>query len=148
MKTAPILGAALAFVATAAVSQPPGGLMAPSRPSAGTTTPSSNTAPSTASPAAQGSSVPPPPTTPPPPSLPPLPTLPSASAPTPAAPAIGGGGPGVSFRNLDANGDGRLSPGELQDPALISSFRQLDANNDGVLSELEFGSISNPVLRR
>lgn len=64
-----------------------------------------------------------------------------------ATPAIGGRS-GVAFRNLDTNSDGRLALGELRDPALISSFRQLDANNDGSLSELEYGSIGNPTLRR
>jgi hypothetical protein len=140
MKTANIVGVALVFVAAAAVSQqPPGGRMAPPA------NPSASAAPADTGSTAVGATPSAPAA---PPSLPPSPSVPAATAPKAVTPTIGGGGPGVAFRNLDTNSDGRLALGELRDPTLISSFRQLDANNDGSLSELEYGNIGNPTLRR
>jgi hypothetical protein len=44
-----------------------------------------------------------------------------------------------SFKDLDANGDGKLSPAEVASmTSLKTDFRGADSNSDGFLSEAEY----------
>ncbi|PPE72130.1 hypothetical protein C3942_19725 [Solimonas fluminis] len=147
MKTVSIVAVALAFMSAAAISQQPsgapgriGGVASGNPAAAGASVGATATppAPAVAQPSISGAQT----TQPQPPGASgTVPAAPGLSSPA-AAPAAGVGGAvgsnGVAFRSLDANGDGRLLRGELQDPALVSNFRTLDMNNDGVLSEQEY----------
>ena len=161
MKTVNVLAVALAFASAAAVSQQPadapgriGGVGAAASPSSGASTGNATTtpaAPSVAQPSISGAQV----SQPQPPGasgiVPPAPGMSPSAAPADAAGNVGGatGANGVAFRNLDANGDGRLLRGELRNPALISNFRTLDMNNDGVLSEQEYRRFgTDPSVQR
>lgn len=54
--------------------------------------------------------------------------------------ATGQGATDMSFRGIDANGDGIVTRDEAQAaPGLAESFDSLDANADGVLEESEVG---------
>lgn len=49
-----------------------------------------------------------------------------------------------SFKNLDANADGKLSPAEVASVAgLKSDFRAADSNADGYLSQAEYRTWSS-----
>jgi len=49
------------------------------------------------------------------------------------------GANGVSFIDVDSNGDGSLTPMETRKLLAMQNFIRQDTNNDGLISEAEFG---------
>ncbi|MEX0713541.1 MAG: YceI family protein [Pirellulales bacterium] len=63
--------------------------------------------------------------------------LPSADRPRGGGPGAGGFDPAAFFKQLDANGDGKLASDEIPDP-MRQNITAIDANGDGEITQQEF----------